>query len=121
MALSQRFPSEVSLKFIEEQPQILRLTTPELHPKEQKTALWGPRNRKTFGAPFAQNDSQFCDAYFGLRTLALGHAASEFLQLFLVFAARAGALCFGSGLLAGGSFHFLAFQLVFNLGGICHV
>jgi len=36
--------SAVSLKFIEEQPQILRLTTPEL---------------KDVRAPFAQNDSQF--------------------------------------------------------------
>jgi hypothetical protein len=42
--------SEVSQKFIEEQPQILRLTTPRL--------------KSTPGAPFAQDDSNFCDAYF---------------------------------------------------------
>jgi hypothetical protein len=49
----------VSQKFIEEQPQILRLTTPRL--------------KSTPGAPFAQDDSyfaaanfdnSFCDAYF---------------------------------------------------------
>jgi hypothetical protein len=32
------------MKFVEEQKQILRLTTPNLHPKEAKTVLWGPRN-----------------------------------------------------------------------------
>jgi hypothetical protein len=40
----------VSQKFIEEQQQILRLTTPRL--------------KSTPGAPFAQDDSNFCDAYF---------------------------------------------------------
>jgi hypothetical protein len=34
--------SVVSLKFIEEQPQILRLTTPELHPKEHRPLFGGP-------------------------------------------------------------------------------
>ena len=42
-----------NLRFIEEQPQILRLTTPEL---------------KGVRGPFAQNDSQSCVAYFRLRT-----------------------------------------------------
>jgi hypothetical protein len=40
----------VSQKFIEEQPQILRLTTPRL--------------KSTPGAPFAQDDSNFCAAYY---------------------------------------------------------
>ena len=38
----------VSQKFIEEQPQILRLTTPRL--------------KSTPGAPFAQDDSKYCAA-----------------------------------------------------------
>jgi len=42
--------SVVSQKFIEEQPQILRLTTPRL--------------KSTPGAPFAQDDSYFTAAYF---------------------------------------------------------
>jgi hypothetical protein len=42
--------SVVSQKLIEEQPQILRLTTPRL--------------KSTPGAPFAQDDSSFCAAYF---------------------------------------------------------
>jgi hypothetical protein len=40
----------VNQKLIEEQPQILRLTTPRL--------------KSTPGAPFAQDDSSFCAAYF---------------------------------------------------------
>jgi hypothetical protein len=40
----------------EKQLQILRLTTPELCPKEQKS-LFGDPLKKTFGAPFAQDDS----------------------------------------------------------------
>jgi hypothetical protein len=43
-------PGMVSQKFIEEQTQILRLTTPRL--------------KSTPGAPFAQDDSSFCDTYF---------------------------------------------------------
>src|ERR1035437_459840 len=43
-------PSMVSQKFIEEQQQILRLTTPML--------------KSTPGAPFAQDDSSYCAAYF---------------------------------------------------------
>jgi hypothetical protein len=53
-AVDETGSSLVSLKFIEEQPQILRLTTPEL---------------KDVRAPFAQNDSQFCVAYFRFRRL----------------------------------------------------
>jgi hypothetical protein len=40
----------VRQKLIEEQPQILRLTTPRL--------------KSTPGAPFAQDDNSFCAAYF---------------------------------------------------------
>src|ERR1035437_5770736 len=42
--------SVVSQKFIEEQQQILRLTTPRL--------------KNTPGAPFAQDDNNFCAAYY---------------------------------------------------------
>jgi hypothetical protein len=58
----------VSLKFIEEQPQILRLTTPELHPKEQRP-LFGDPELKDVRAPFAQNDSLCFVRNFRLRTL----------------------------------------------------
>jgi hypothetical protein len=47
---SMRGISVVSQKFIEEQPQILRLTTPRL--------------KSTPGAPFAQDDSNFRATYF---------------------------------------------------------
>ena len=38
-------PSVVSSKVDEEQMQILRLTTPKLHPKEQKRTLGTPERR----------------------------------------------------------------------------
>ena len=58
----------VSLKFIEEQPQILRLTTPEL--KDVRDPVPHPCDEDLSpGTPFAQNDSQFCVAHLRLRTL----------------------------------------------------
>jgi hypothetical protein len=54
--LSNSIPSAVSLKFIEEQPQILRLATPEL--------------KNVRGPVRSANDSQFFVPYFKLRTLA---------------------------------------------------
>jgi hypothetical protein len=50
LPLEMNHISVVSQKFIEEQQQILRLTTPRL--------------KSTPGAPFAQDDSNFCAAYF---------------------------------------------------------
>jgi hypothetical protein len=47
----------VSQKFIEELPQILRLTTPRL--------------KSTPGAPFAQDDSSFCAAYFRMTAVVV--------------------------------------------------
>jgi cystathionine beta-lyase/cystathionine gamma-synthase len=47
----------VSQKFIEEQPQILRLTTPRL--------------KSTPGAPFAQDDKLFYAALLSLRMTAM--------------------------------------------------
>jgi hypothetical protein len=46
--LNRKRTRVVRQKFIEEQPQILRLTTPRL--------------KSTPGAPFAQDDSNFCAA-----------------------------------------------------------
>ena len=53
--------------------------------------------------------------------LPLGNAACCLLELLLVFAASSGALRFGRSLLAGDPLYFLAFQLIFNLGGVCHL
>src|SRR6266568_7233551 len=53
--------------------------------------------------------------------LALRLAARQFLDFLFVGAARGSALGFGSGLFAGGAFYFLAFYLVFNLGGVCQL
>ena len=53
--------------------------------------------------------------------LPLRHTARHFLDFLLVFAARSGAFGLGGGLLAGRAFQLLAFQLVFNFGGICHL
>jgi hypothetical protein len=53
--------------------------------------------------------------------LALGLAASRFFQLFLVGAAGRGALGFWGGLLAGGALDLLAFQFIFDFGGVSHV
>ena len=47
-------------------------------------------------------------------------AACQFLQLLLVLAARSGAFRLGCGFLASGALYLLAFQLIFDLGGICH-
>jgi hypothetical protein len=55
----------VSQKFIEEQQQILRLTTPRL--------------KSTPGAPFAQDDSNFCDAYYNGNFCA-AHYDSNFVM-----------------------------------------
>lgn len=41
--------SVVSLKFIEEQPQILRLTTPELHPTDEDLPAGTPETEKRLG------------------------------------------------------------------------
>ena len=55
----------VSQKFIEEQPQILRLTTPNLHPTNEDLFVGTPEGLKnTPGAPFAQDDSRLYAAYF---------------------------------------------------------
>jgi hypothetical protein len=63
--------SVVSHKFIEEQLQILRLTTPNLHPTNEDLFVGTPeRLKSTPGAPFAQDDSSFRAAYFRLMTLA---------------------------------------------------
>jgi len=53
--------------------------------------------------------------------LPLGDAARELLDLLLGRAARLSPLCLGGGLFAGGALQRLAFLLVFNLGGICHL
>jgi len=53
--------------------------------------------------------------------LPLGNAAGSLLQLLFVLATSSGALRFGRSLLAGDPLYFLAFQLIFNLGGICHL
>jgi cell division protein FtsW (lipid II flippase) len=37
------------------------------------------------------------------------------------FSPRSGSWGLGSGLLTGGALQFLPFQLVFNLGGVCHL
>ena len=55
------------------------------------------------------------------RRLPLRHAAGELFDLLLLLPARSGALGLRSGFLAGGALQLLAFQLVFNLGGVCHV
>ena len=52
--------------------QILRLTTPKLHPKEQRSLFGDPGTEKRLGAPFAQDDRQMYVAYFRLGTLAAG-------------------------------------------------
>jgi len=52
--------------------------------------------------------------------LALADAAHQLLQLFLVGAARSGALGLGGGLFAGRALHFFPLLAVFNLGCICH-
>jgi hypothetical protein len=45
--------------FIEEQQQILRLTTPNLHPTNEDLFVGTPeRLKSTPGAPFAQDDNQ---------------------------------------------------------------
>jgi len=55
----------VSQKYIEEQPQILRLTTPNLHPTNEDLFVGTPeRLKSTPGAPFAQDDSNFRVVYF---------------------------------------------------------
>jgi len=55
----------MSQKFIEEQLQILRLTTPNLHPTNEDLFVGTPeRLKSTPGAPFAQDDSNYCAAYF---------------------------------------------------------
>jgi hypothetical protein len=51
--------------------------------------------------------------------LPLGLAAGQFLDLFLVGAARGGPLGFGGSLLAGCALDLLPFQLVFNLLCVC--
>jgi len=53
--------------------------------------------------------------------LPLGHAACQLLYLLFLFSAGSGPGRLGSGLLACRAFQFLAFQLVFNFGGVCHV
>jgi hypothetical protein len=53
--------------------------------------------------------------------LPLRDSARHLLDFLLVRSARLSPLGLGGGLLAGGSFQLLAFQPVFNLGGICHV
>ena len=56
--------SVVNQKFVEEQPQILRLTTPNLHPTNEDLFVGTPeRLKSTPGAPFAQDDSNFYAAY----------------------------------------------------------
>lgn len=54
-------------------------------------------------------------------SLALRLAASQLFDLLLLLPARSSPLGLGSGLFTGGAFQFLAFQLVFNFGGVCHV
>ena len=50
----------VSQKFVEQQQQILRLTTPNLHPTNEDLFVGTPeRLKSTPGAPFAQDDKQF--------------------------------------------------------------
>jgi hypothetical protein len=58
---------------------------------------------------------------FSIGCLPLGHAACQLLYLLLLLSASSGSGRFGGGLLAGGAFQFLSFQLVFNFGGVCHV
>jgi len=53
--------------------------------------------------------------------LALRLTANQLFNLLLRRTTRFGALCLRSGLLAGGPLQLLPFQLVFNIGGICHV
>jgi hypothetical protein len=54
-----------SQKYIEEQQQILRLTTPNLHPTNEDLFVGTPeRLKSTPGVPFAQDDSSFYAAYF---------------------------------------------------------
>jgi hypothetical protein len=55
----------VSQKFVEQQQQILRLTTPNLHPTNEDLFVGTPeRLKSTPGAPFAQDDSNYSAAYF---------------------------------------------------------
>jgi hypothetical protein len=50
----------VSKKFIEEQQQILRFTTPNLHPTNEDLFVGTPeRLKSTPWAPFVQDDSNF--------------------------------------------------------------
>ncbi len=50
-------PSVVSLKFVQEQPQILRLTTPNLHTTNEDLFVGTPeRLKSTPGAPFVEDD-----------------------------------------------------------------
>jgi hypothetical protein len=53
--------------------------------------------------------------------LALGHAASQLLDLLLFLSAGSGPRRLGGGLLAGGAFQILTFQLVFDFCGVGHV
>jgi hypothetical protein len=55
----------VSQKFIEEQQQILRLTTPNPHPTNEDLFVGTPEKLKsTPGAPFTQDDGSFGAVYF---------------------------------------------------------
>ena len=75
------------------------------------------------GAGFNQSVPDWIEALLDVFSgcLPLGNAARCLLELLLVFAASSGALRFGRSLLAGDPLYFLAFQLIFNLGGICHL
>ena len=56
---SGRPASAVCLKFIEEQPQILRLTTPELHPKEQRPLFGDPGTERRSGSRSLRMTARF--------------------------------------------------------------
>jgi len=53
-------PSVVSLKFIEKQPQILRLTTPELHSKEQRPLFGNPGTERRSGPRSLRMTANLC-------------------------------------------------------------
>ena len=58
---------------------------------------------------------------FRIGRLPLGLSACQLLYLLLLLSAGSGSGRLGSGLLARRALQFLAFQLVFNFGGVCHV
>jgi len=78
------------------------------------------QKQQSFQAHLSRRGPEACSLFLRTR-LALGLSASQLFNLLLGFAASAGALGLGSGLLACGALQLLSFQLVFNFGGVGHV